>query len=467
MWTSTWWEVGNDHHPDDDDPINIEVDALQQPHHSEGTVMASNTYVGPAYQLASGKSWSFRFGPQKLSGGKFPNETKCNAARRAKIAEFELGTAQAQPNKNFGVILDELLAWERERLKGDAVTDATKKGNLKWIKLIRADFGRLKLKDVTHARMQKFQQALIDADRLSESVSCRTTWRHAFDLCCREGYCTINLARVGEPLKARRPEPRTQICTDEQYARLTAVTAKGWPYLPESQRLNLDAAIKLARFHRCRHQDICGLRPIDVEWDNPPLGWVWFQRAWCPVKNGIKMTKGSASGKGHRRKKEERRYQPIVAQEVRDALWLVWQQVKADWECAGCPDDWAMFRGTIGTNYYKSLGVHFRKAMKLAKLEANGEPLFHLHDIRRIDANQAEQLGISPADFARVLGNSEDVAKRSYMNAGQDVLTDAKRAQLFAMMLALAPRPSTPLLLTSVDAPCHEMDTTDQESGGK
>ena len=228
--------------------------------------MRSEKYVSPSYQLPSGQ-WSFQFGRGGNSGGVFPNVTKCNAARNAKIAAFENGTVQAQPNKSFGIILDELEADEKKRAANEETTDATRCHNEYVVKnVIRPEFGHLKLKDITHARMQKFQQGLVNTGQNSRSESCRTVWRLAFDLCCREGYCPINLARVGEPLVARGSDPRTQICTDDQYAKLIAVTEAGWDGtrggLSENQRRNIDAAVKLARYHRCRKQDICGLRPI-------------------------------------------------------------------------------------------------------------------------------------------------------------------------------------------------------------
>jgi hypothetical protein len=208
----------------------------------------SEKYVGPCYELPSGR-FSFRVGKRKLSGGTFRNETLCKAARRVKIAEFERGEAQAQPNKNFGEVLDELDAYECQRGENGEIEQSSLKLYREAIKnRIRPAVGHLKLKQVTHNLMQKFQKALISNKQYADSVTCRVIWRHAFDLCVREGYGPINLARVGEPLAARKAEPRTQICTDEQYARLIAKTAKGWHGLQEYERRNLHAAVVIARY---------------------------------------------------------------------------------------------------------------------------------------------------------------------------------------------------------------------------
>jgi hypothetical protein len=143
---------------------------------------------------------------------------------------------------------------------------------------------------------------------------------------------------------------------------------------------------------------------------------------------------------------------------------LVWEQVRSQWQADGCPDDWWLFRKPAGHNYYPQITDDFFDAMTLAK-NVNEEDcglLFKLHDMRRSDPSIVEQLGISAAAYAGLLGNSEKVALAHYLNAPKAAETEADRAALVALLEALAPRTS-PLPVLEF----HESTTIDDEDGGK
>ena len=115
--------------------------------------------------------------------------------------------------------------------------------------------------------------------------------------------------------------------------------------------------------------------------------------------------------------------------------------MRGRWEKAGCPDDWYLFRGRDEASYCTTLHFHFKKAMEIAGLrDENGNNLFWLHDMRRADPN----VEISPADYAKLLGNTEKVAIAHYMNAPR-AETEIDKAKLIALLESLAPKP--PLLL--------------------
>jgi integrase len=401
--------VGNDHLPDNDDPSNIEVDAPEQPHRSEGTVMAKSKvkpgWVGPLKQAKDGKQPYYCEYGDWSSGDKLRH--KCGAAGKKKDAEAEWIKFRASmeskthtPNstRTFGDALDDYLEWCEQRWRLKQLSGASVKSYEARIRLhIRPALGHIRLVDVDTHIVQKFLNDMA-GDNGCLHTSCDETIKEVFKRSVYLDHLAMSPYTRKPWIVPPRAPSNKSIPTIEEGRALWHALQERTPREHNHTYFNRVAAVAMAMFGGCERGVVAALMWDDIDWIG---GVVNLRRSWSPSRDGIKAPKN----------KYRVRTIPM-AQEIRTWLSMIWERdarpstgyvFHTHQRPNGTADGRAAVYAAINKNY-----------LAYAIRNAGFGDRWSFHELRHYAGSIWLEAGASIEDVARMLGHSNTNTTRKY-----------------------------------------------------
>jgi integrase len=450
--------VANEDLPDNDDPSNIEVDAPEQPHRSEGTVMAKSKvkpgWVGPLKQAKDGKQPYYCEYGDWSTGDKLRH--KCGAAGKKKDAEAEwikfrqsMESKTHTPNstRTFGDALDEYEAWieQRWRLKQN-MSGAGIDNYLRAIKLyIRPALGHRRLTDVDSHVVQDLLNDLA-SNHVTRHILCHTVIKEVFKRAVFLDHLAISPWNRKPWKPPPLPKPATSIPTIEE-GRALWHDIQTFPYRGQTNaHINRIAAIALAMFGGCERGVVAALMWEDIDWFAAVIN---ISRSWSPTRDGLKSTKNKF------------RIRTIpMSQEIRGALTAVWER-------DGSPSTGFVFNTRDSNSraaVYAAISANYcYKAMRNAGyVDEKGRPRWSYHELRHYAGSVWLESGeASLSDVSRMLGHGKtETTEKHYIHYFKK--QEAQRHRLIADKVSAMHR--LPGNTMALPAPMREKCEIDAEA---